>query len=193
MTRVVDYGTVSTTLAGHGLTNLYYNSGSFGFPPGVATHTIGWVGPPDPTIRAEAVHFTRQIAEPFGETMVRLASRAWHELLPGTVWAMPRSHWAYELDFGSAAWMPAALGQIGIDSTTLAPLTTGAAIEFAAEEGDAFGTFLGALLANLSGSSDFQLAWPGRPVVCTVHHHKQLWWTTPDAALHAKLERMPGD
>lgn len=191
MARVVDYDTVLQRLTGQGLKSLYYNSGSFGFPPGVQTQTVGWVGPPDPTIRPEAVPFTRQFPAPYEVSLRRHAVRGWQELLPGVVWVTPRSHWAYELDFGSPAWMPDALGQVGVDSEVLAPLTTGAAIEFAANEVDAFSTFLDALLANLSGSSDFQLAWPGRPVVCTVHHHKQLWWTTPDDALHARLAEVP--
>ena len=190
MARVVDYDTVLEQLLGQGLKSLYYNSVSFGFPPGVVTHTVGWVGPPDPTIRPAALPFTRQVPPPYGSGLRDRAIRAWQDLLPGVVWVMPRSHWAYELDFGSAAWMPGALARAGIDSTTLAPLTTGVAVEFSPDEVDAFGTFLDALLAHLSGSSDFQLAWPGRPVVCTVHHHKQLWWTTPDAATHARLEQL---
>jgi hypothetical protein len=40
---------------------------------------------------------------------------------------------------------------------------------------------------NLAGS-DFALAFPGRPVICTVHHHKQLWWTTTDPEIHKTLE-----
>jgi hypothetical protein len=43
-----------------------------------------------------------------------------------------------------------------------------------------------ALLENLR-MSDFMLAFPGRPALCTIHHHKQLWWQTTDAALHAAL------
>jgi hypothetical protein len=48
---------------------------------------------------------------------------------------------------------------------------------------------VGGLLGRLLGS-DFMLAWPGRPAVCTVHHHKQLWWTTTDPELLAALEAM---
>jgi hypothetical protein len=188
MPRIIDYETVSSTLVGQGFKSLYYNSGSFGFPAGVATQTIAWVGPPDPTIRPEAEKFTRAIPAPFEENLTRLAIRAWQELLPGRLWVTPRSHWAYELDFGSRAWMPAALEAVEVDSEQLAPLTNGAAIEFTAHEPEPAATLLRQLLENLSGSSDFQLAWPGRPVVCTVHHHKQLWWTTSDAAIHDALD-----
>ena len=106
------------------------------------------------------------------------------------VWAMPRSHWAYELDFGSREWMPDLLRSVGVDPEHLAPLTTGAAIEFNWEESHEFASFLRSLLDNLSGSSDFQLAWPGRSVVCVVHHHKQLWWQTSDAAIHRELLKL---
>jgi hypothetical protein len=185
--RIVDYDTVLQTLLGEGLKSLYYNSGSFGYPPGVATHTVGWIGPPDPTIRVEALPFTRPVDVPHVQNLTTLAIRAWTGHAPGVLWAMPRSHWAYELDFGSRQWMPDALEKMGIDSKALEPLTTGAAIEFRPENVDEFGVFLTALFENLSGSSDFQLAWPGRPLVCTVHHHQQLWWTTADEDLYRKL------
>jgi hypothetical protein len=31
--------------------------------------------------------------------------------------------------------------------------------------------------------SDFTLAFVGKPVLCTVHHHKQLWWQTTDGGM----------
>jgi hypothetical protein len=46
------------------------------------------------------------------------------------------------------------------------------------------------LLTHLR-TSDFMLAFPGGPVLCTVHHHKQLWWQTTDAGLHEALMRFP--
>jgi hypothetical protein len=189
---IVDYDTVLQALLGQGLKSLYYNSGSFGFSTGVTTQTVAWIGPPDPTIRPEALSFTRPIAPPYTQRMTDLTVRAWGELLPGVVWAMPRSHWAYELDFGSKDWMPAALAKCGVDSASLAPLTTGAAIEFNWEDSGQFASFLATLLDNLSGSSDFQLVWPGHPIVCTVHHHKQLWWTTTDDSIYRGLNELPG-
>ena len=191
MARLVDYESVTQTLLAQGLKSLYYNSGSFGFPQDVTTHTVAWIGPPDPTIRPEAAPLTRPVPQPFEDNLARLAIRAWQELLPGNVWVTPRSHWAYELDFGSRDWMPAALAKVGVDSAALEPLTNGAAVEFAADEREPFAGMMRTLLQRLSGSSDFQLSWPGRAVVCTVHHHKQLWWTTSDAGLHAALEVLP--
>jgi hypothetical protein len=186
--NVVDYDRVLEVLLGQGLKSLYHNSGAFGFPPGVKTHTVGWIGPPDSTIRPEARQFTRQIQAPYGKTLSELALRVWQGVVPGAVWAMPRSHWAYELDFGSRDWLPGVLGGVGVDPAGLTSLSTGAAIEFLPEGGNEFGSFLAHLLDNLSGSSDFQLAWPGRPLLCTVHHHKQLWWTTPDEELFRRID-----
>jgi hypothetical protein len=186
--QVVDYDAVLQTLLGQGMKSLYYNSGSFGFPPGVPTHTVGWIGPPDPTIRSEALPFTRPIQPPHVQNLTALTLQMWRNHLPGVIWAMPRSHWAYELDFGSRDWMPGELRKLGLNPDDLAPLTTGVALEFNWVESAEFSSFLGALLDNLSGSSDFQLAWPGRSVVCMVHHHKQLWWTTSDEAIHRELD-----
>ena len=137
MARILDYHTVLRTLLNEGLTSLYYNSGSFSFPDGITTRTLGWIGPPDASIRPEAVGFTRHIPAPFPENLSGRAVGIWRDSAPGAVWAMPRSHWAYELDFGSRAWMPGVLREIGIDPAELAPLTTGAAIEF--EHGRAAG------------------------------------------------------
>ena len=70
-----------------------------------------------------------------------------------------------------------ALEHIGLDPSGLAPRTTGDAIEFGPSEIPLFSDFVQQLLTNLAGS-DFALAFPGRPVICTLHHHKQIWWTT---------------
>jgi hypothetical protein len=190
--QVVDYDVVLQTLPAQGLKSLYYNSGSFGFPSGLQTHTLGLLARPDPTIRPEALAFTRVIQPPPVQNLTALTLQMWHDHLPGVVWAMPRSHWAYELDFGSKDWMPDVLRRAGVDPGHLAPLTTGAAIEFNWVESAQFGSFLGSLLDNLTGSSDFQLAWPGRSVVCVVHHHQQLWWTTPDPAIYRELQNLAG-
>ena len=74
---------------------------------------------------------------------------------------MPKSHWSYELDFGSHQWMPDALRHVGVDPAVLAPMTSGAAIEFATDEAEVFTPFVETLLTRLLGS-DFMIAWPGR-------------------------------
>jgi hypothetical protein len=193
--RIIEYSRVVERLAAHGLVCLYYNSGAFGFPPGTATRSVGWIGLDDSTIRPAALPLTRKVNPPVEPTLARLGTQTWLRRLPGTIWVTPKSHWAYELDFGSHLWMPAALRTAGVPAeqvTGLSERHDGAALEFLPEESPAFEPLLLALLTNLFGS-DFQLSFPDWPVVCTVHHHKQLWWTTKDADIHARLDgEVPG-
>jgi hypothetical protein len=147
----------------------------------------GWIGPPDGTIRPELAKFTRRVPEPSAATLARLAARAWRELLPGNVWVMPGSHWAYELNFGSRDWLAGLLGGCGIDSSLLIGRSNAAAIEFLPGEEAGFEGFVRGLLAGLT-ASDFALAFPGRAAVCTIHHHKQLWWVTNNQQLAKRLD-----
>jgi hypothetical protein len=168
---------------------VYPNSGAFGFGPDVSSQVVGWVGPPDPTIREEARALTRSVPAPYEENLAALATRVWRTHLHGPLWVMPKSHWAYELDFGSHAWMPAALRVAGVDAQILAPRADGSAIEFAPDDQTSFTALIESLLTKLLGS-DFLLAWPDQPTLCTVHHHKQLWWTTSDASLYEVLKEL---
>jgi hypothetical protein len=118
-----------------------------------------------------------------------MLTHAWTEHLPGAMWIMPGSHWAYELDFGSEEWMPEALRAAGIDPAILQPRTYAAAIEFEQRESSPATTLVAQLLERLAGS-DFNAAFPGYPAVCTIHHHTQLWWRTNDAALRDRLARV---
>jgi hypothetical protein len=45
------------------------------------------------------------------------------------------------------------------------------------------------LLARLD-QSDFAMLFPGRRTVCTVHHHKQVWWTSADESVGRGLDRI---
>jgi hypothetical protein len=188
--HLVDFSDVERQMSGQGLVSLYPNSGAFGFPPGEAARSVGWVGPDDPSVREAARALMRPVPPPYEATLAALAARAWRARLPaGPVWVLPKAHWAYELQFGSHEWMPSLLESIGIAPADLQPRHDGTAVQFNLGEVTAFETMVRGLLERLLGS-DFMLAWPGRPVVCTVHHHKQLWWTTTDAALLADLEAM---
>jgi hypothetical protein len=102
---------------------------------------------------------------------------------------MPASHWAYELDFGSRDWLPAVLEHIGIDPGLLQRRTTAAAIEFAPEELEHLEHLVTRLLEMLQ-HSDFAIAFPRRRVVCSLHHHKQIWWTVAEAEVHHALDSL---
>lgn len=189
MPWIVEYEQVLDQMRGQGLRSLYYNSGAFGFPEGIATHAVGWVGPADPSLRPAARESAVAVPPPYEPTLAQRVIRAWQDCLPGKVWLMPKSHWAYELDFGSRDWMPSLLERAGIDAGLLQPRTNAAALEFKLDEAEPFGHVVEGLLRMLLGS-DFALAFPGRPVVCTIHHHKQVWWQSSDAGLIERLRGM---
>ena len=184
--RIIDYERVLQRMEADGFRSLYHNSGAFGFARGADVKYAGWVGPADASIRAEARAYLRQIEPPYEENLSRGAGELWTKHLPGPAWIMPMSHWSYELDFGSRDWMPAALTAVGVDGDELVTRANGAALEFDVGERANFEPLIAKLLSNLR-TSDFMLAFPGRPALCTVHHHKQLWWQTTDASLHATL------
>ncbi|HEY7090791.1 MAG TPA: hypothetical protein VH518_22025 [Tepidisphaeraceae bacterium] len=179
---IIDYPIVLEQMRGMKMRSLYYNSGAFGFADDTPMQSIGWIGPADETIRPEVRAMARQVAEPYAENLSKLLMRAWREILPGRIWVMPASHWAYELDFGSREWMPALLEAIGIDPGMLQTRTTAAAIEFNGSDQEEQGRlehFVQRLLEMLQ-QSDFSIAFPGRRVVCSLHHHQQLWWTSAE-------------
>jgi hypothetical protein len=187
--RIIDYPDVLNVLLGAGFESLYHNSGAFGFGRAVSTQSVGWVGDPDPSLKPAALSLTRRVAPPYASTLAALAARAWQERLPGRVWLMPRNHWAFELNHGNGDWMPGVLARAGVDPAALSGRNDGSAVEFSREEAAPLQAVLEMLLTKLWGS-DFALAWPGRPVLCTIHHHTQLWWTTSDPALLAALEEL---
>ena len=189
MPRVIDYTIVLETMLAAGFESLYHNSGAFGFGRAIPAHHVGWVGPPDPTLRPQALELARQVVEPYAPNLASLALRAWREHLPGPAWLMPKSHWAFELDHANGQWMAPLLRDIGVDPAALAPRNDAAALEFLGGEEARVSAALEVLLTKLWGS-DFALAWPGRPVVCMVHHHAQLWWTTSDTVLADALKAM---
>src|ERR1041385_2783128 len=186
LVTIIDYPIVLARMKAMGLVCNYYNSGSFGFPKEAATHISAWIGLDDPTIRPQMRQHVREVSPPFEPTLAELARRVWREVIGGPIWVMPASHWAFEMDFGSRSWMPAALASLGITPAELERRTDGSAIEFSPDETDAFTGFLETLLVNLA-SSDFTLGFPDRPIVCSVHHHKQLWWITSNAELMSKV------
>lgn len=132
---------------------------------------------------------TRSISEPYESNLSELLIRAWEQIVPGRLWVMPASHWAFELDFGSREWMPEVLKQIGIDSRVLQDKTDGSAIEFTLPEKSKAGRFVLRLIEKLSGS-DFYIVFPDHRVVILLHHHKQIWWTSASVELIEGLDRL---
>lgn len=185
--RIIDYSDVLARMTSEGYRSLYHNSGAFGFPSGRETFARGWIGPADTTIRPKAQLLVRSIPEPYEQNLAALTTRLWLELLPGSAWVMPKSHWSYELDFGSKNWMPGLLNDIGIDSQLLVARNNAAALEFSPAESQAFSRLLEGLLQHLLGS-DFALVWPGHEILATAHHHKQIWWITSSMALMKSLD-----
>lgn len=190
MLRVVDYRDVLAQMESQHLRCLYHNSGSWGFASDVTTYPIGWIGPTDTTIRSEAMKFTHSVPQPYETNLSNLAIDLWRERLMGPLWVMPKSHWSYELQFGSREWLPEVLRQVGADPDSLIAYNNAAALEFAEAEATAASHFLNRLLEMLHGS-DFALVFPGHSILCTLHHHKQLWWVTTDRELAARIQAMP--
>src|SRR5206468_2249514 len=90
-------------MTAQGFVSLYHNSGAFGFATDAKPQTAGWIGPADSTLRAEAARVAQKIPAPHERNLARLLVRSWRELLPGVLWLMPMSHWAYELDFAGSS------------------------------------------------------------------------------------------
>lgn len=193
MPTVIDYPIVLDRLRGQGMRSHYYNSGAFGLADAANMRAVAWALAEDPTIRESARGFVRLVTPATVEQLARLAGRLWLETItPGqAVWVMPMAHWAFELDHDHRAWMPDALRSIGVDPEPLAAVASASAIAFEPGEVGTFERFLVTLLSNLKGS-DFALAFPGRNVLCTVHHHQQLWWMTTEAGVIEAAEGIVG-
>jgi hypothetical protein len=187
MPNVIDYKTVLERLTAQGLRCNYFNGGSFGFVS--EAHVRGWVGPADSTVNPAMRDAVRNVPEPYERNLAAAAARAWRQCLPGEVWVMPAAHWAYELGDASGDWLPMAIEALGLNVESLRGRTDAAAIEFSLIESAEFEAFVRRLLERL-GQSDFTLAFPGRKTVCTVHHHKQLWWVSADVRVIGALDEM---
>ena len=188
MPWIIDYHAVVEQMRGQRFKSLYYHSGAFGFADDSGTSVVGWTTGADPTIRESARASVVTVNPPTVDSLVTLLTKIWREHLPGRVWLMPASHWAFELEYGSADWLPAVLENVGVDPGLLVGRNNASAIEFAPNESAAFAHVTARLLEMLA-SSDFTIAFPGRQVVCMVHHHKQLWWTTTVTDLATTLRQ----
>lgn len=189
MAKIIDYTIVLERLREEGLECHYYNGGAFGFGANAGPQVRGWIGPADSTIKPAMLDAMRSVPEPYEVNLAAAATRAWRQYLPGNVWVMPAAHWAYELNDGNREWMPGAIEGLGLNVELLRGRNNAAAIEFSGTETFEFEGFVRRLLESL-GQSDFTLAFPGSKTVCTVHHHKQLWWVTADVQVLKGLDKL---
>lgn len=182
MPWIIDYAIVLERMRELKLRSVYFNSGAFGFPVGEGVQIVGWLGPDDPTIRADLQAKIVRVDEPYEINLAKKLTRAWTQSLEGPAWLMPAAHWAYELDFGHGSWLGPLLESIEIDPGLLQNRPNGSAIEFAPRDHEKFERVIESLLLHLT-ASDFKLAFPHHRHLVTIHHHKQIWWQTPDEEL----------
>jgi len=187
--RIIDYPAVLKTLTAQGMRCNYPSGGAFGYGAEAGALVRGWIGPDDQTIRPDMRATARQIPAPFEANLARLACAAWQTHLPGPLWLMPASHWAFEMQHGNGQMLTDLIKITGLESARLSQLADASAIEFSLAELSEFGQFAQRLLEGLTGS-DFVMAFSERQTICTLHHHKQLWWTTRDAIALAGLDAM---
>ena len=178
MTAIIPYSNVLIAMSSIGAICNYHNSGSFGLS-GDNVQTVGWLTDDDPTIRPEMRQHSRLFSR--DELIPRLL-QIWQKHLPGPIWIMPASHWAFELNYGNADWLPQRLSEIGIDPSLLRDRNDGSAIAFDWTERNAV-TDLTADLLTRSTASDFTATWPTHATVAMLHHHRQIWWRTMELEL----------
>lgn len=181
MPSLIDYSLVTKHLTSRGLVCNYPNSGSFGFATNLPTTIRAWIGPEDSTIKPSLLPLVRRVPPPYESNLASAAIQVRQTLLPGPAWLMPTSHWHYEMHDGSKDWLPAHLTRLNIDPKLLLDRADGSAIEFATHEIKPLENLLSSILRQKF--SDFLLAFPDWPVLCTVHHHCQLWWVSTDSRL----------
>ncbi len=186
MASIVEYPIALAKLQQLGLICNYFNGGAFGFPKNITTKIIGWTAGDDSSIRPELRPSLRPFPPPFAENLATAAAAAWAADLPGPAWLMPLAHWAFELDLSGNPWLPMLLKNVGVQPFLLAQRPDASPLEFQPGDQAALKSCLQTLLDNLS-TSDFMLAFPQHPILCTIHHHRQLWWITSNKPL---LERV---
>ncbi len=176
-----------------GLRCVYPNGAAFNLNPD-PRHVAGWLARDDVTILPAMRPRTRTVP---AEALAGLALRAWETQFPaGQAWLAPVHHWSVELEHENGQWLAPLLAELHLDAASLRARTQADALAFDRNEQGQFSQALGRILANL-GKSDFCLLFPGLPVVCTIHHHHQLWWqcatpTTADALLSLASGITPG-
>ncbi len=177
---IIDYQQVLDRTRELGLRCVYYNSGAFAHEDASDVRIVGWLGPPDPTIRVDLPATLISLPEPYAENLADKLLTIWPARIDGPAWLLPKSHWSFELDHGNRSWLPTALDQIGIDPGHLLERPNAAAVQFEPDESDKLRRIVIELLNHLE-TSDFAILFPRQQHLLTIHHHKQLWWQTKNA------------
>jgi len=181
---IIDYQHVLARMRELGFRSAYYNSGAFAFASGARASIVGWIGPDDPTIRADLPATIVRVPAPYESNLAAKLLTVWPGRIDGPAWVVPKSHWSFEFDHGSRAWLPGVVERAGVDPGLLENRTNAAAIEFAPLETESLKQFIQSLLTHLKGS-DFAILFPHHACLLTIHHHKQLWWQALDEQLIA--------
>jgi hypothetical protein len=180
---IVDYQLVLAQMTARGFRCAYYNSGAFAFAGDQVERVriVGWIGPDDPSIRADLPATLLRVGPPYEQNLTRMLRRVWPGRIDGPAWVVPKAHWSFELNHGNRDWLASTIERAGLDPQQLLTRTDAAAVAFEAGEVDLLETMVESLLINLSGS-DFAILFPRHTHLLTIHHHKQLWWQTTDEA-----------
>ncbi len=178
MASVVAYDRAMAELLSRGMVCLYFNSGSFGFEESREVVHAGWLIGDDASLTPRARDAARVIDPPETRRLAQLAGALWRRV-GGPAWLMPGSHWAYELDFATPD-LAGVLEAAGIAPREL-DVHDGRPVQFDPHEAESFEAVVSWLLDS-GTTSDYRLALlgPGGVTVSgIIHHHRQLWWTTP--------------
>ncbi len=170
MPTMIDYDDALLAMTARGFRCVYPRGGAF--VPTRPGQVEGWLIAADPTLRPAARDLARIVSPPTTSTLCAMLKSHCHDKQLGEAWLMPKAHWAHELDAGKN-WLVPLLGEIEIDTNLLEARADASPIVFAPTEHDLLARITEQLLNHLE-ASDFLLAF--EPCVCTVHHHKQLWW-----------------
>jgi hypothetical protein len=182
--RLVAYAEVLEAAEAVGLRCVYPNGAAFA-PTSGDWAVAGWITGEDASVRSAFRERVRRVAP---SALANEVFQAWSTYFHDAdeAWIAPAHHWAAELAHGRGDGATARLLQMhSIDTTPLMTRTAADAIALSSTE---LPSFLAALY-DAMGKADFTLLLPGTPMVATVHHHRQCWWRTADAAVADALLR----
>jgi hypothetical protein len=174
---IIPFEQLSQRLAAYGIRPRYSNSGRFDFEPGVQVQRRCLMAGPDASIRASLrpccadLHTAEEVA----------AATAGHlaELGAAPLYLVPHVHWEHEmLDHCPEVWRQVL--QLAGQPSDDPGLTGGNAVELEAR-GTPLAAMIRLLLQGLQQADALLLG--ELPLIVKVHHHRQVWFSSPDTAL----------